>query len=334
MEKMYGVVLAGGSGKRLWPLSRHGLPKQLIPFGQTSLLVQALSRLQEIPFITDTAVVTTQEYAHDIQKKINDNCTVIIEPVSKNTAAAILLSCLEIAKSNPQAIVVFSPADHVITPQAQFSTALCAALSYVSEHDKLALIGITPSYASTAYGYIERSHDETVADLYPIVSFHEKPSREIAQGYLAKNSMLWNCGIFCARVQTFIELFMKHMPELYAQIKEERYQDITPISFDKGIVEKVPDAVVVHGKFSWTDVGTLEQFIDQSQKETPNNNVVTLNCSNVRAYTHDKLVVLYGVENLCVIETHDTLVVMNTEYSNTMDHVVDHLHKKGYEDFL
>lgn len=336
MEKVYGVVLAGGSGKRLWPLSRHDFPKQLIPFGQTSLLVQALSRLQEIPFITHTAVVTTQDYATDIKQKIDPETLLITEPTAKNTAAALLLSCLEISKKDPQATVLFAPADHVVAQQQAFSAAICAALSFVSDNDQLALIGVTPTHASTAYGYIERGHEEFLraTDLYDIVSFHEKPSREIAQNYLLKSSMLWNCGIFCARIQTFIELFMKHMPELYAQVKDGRYDDIAPISFDKGVVEKVPDAVVVHGKFSWTDVGTLEQFIDQIQKTEPKKNVVLLDSHNVRAYAQDKLVVLYGVENICVIETDDTIVVMNSEYSSSMDRVVDHLHKKGYENYL
>ncbi len=341
MEKVYGVVLAGGSGKRLWPLSRHGFPKQLIPFGHTSLLVQALARLQEIPFITHSAVVTTQEYAPHIKEKLDKDTLIISEPQAKNTAAAILLSCLEILKDDPLATVIFAPADHVVVNQQAFSASLCAALTYVEHNDQLALIGVTPTHASTAYGYIERGHDEFLraTDLYNIVSFHEKPTREIAQTYLSMSTMLWNCGIFCARVQTFIELFMRHMPELYAQVKEGRYSEITPISFDKGVVEKVHDAVVVHGKFSWTDVGTLEQFIDQAQKSAallnqPSGKVVSIDSRNIRAYAQDKLLVLFGVENICVVETDDTIVVMNTEYSNNMDLVVEHLHKKGYEHYL
>ena len=341
MERVYGVVLAGGSGKRLWPLSRYNLPKQLIPFGQTSLLAQAIARLQEIPFITRTAAVTTQEYAAHMQEKLGKDVIILAEPLAKNTAAAILLSCLEIVKEDQYATVVFAPADHVIINQQAFSSAICAALSYVEDHDRLALIGVTPTHASTAYGYIERGHDTLLraTHLYTIVSFHEKPTRDVAQTYLSIESMLWNCGIFCARVQTFIELYMRHMPELYAQVKEGRYEEITPISFDRGIVEKVADAVVVHGKFSWTDVGTLEQFIDQAQKrehtvDASAHNVVSLESRNVRAHAQDKLIVLFGVENLCVVETDDTIVVMNTEYSNNMDLVVEHLHQQGYENYL
>ncbi len=336
MEKIYGVILAGGSGKRLWPLSRHNFPKQLIRLGQTSLLAQALNRLQEIPFITDIAVITTQDYAPDIKEKIGTDVKIIIEPCAKNTAAAILMSCLEIEKIDPQSIVIFSPADHVIGQQQAFSAALCAAFSYVSYHDTLALIGVTPTHPSTAYGYIERGQDEFLkaTHLYTVVSFHEKPSYEIAQQYLLMNTMLWNCGIFCARVEIFIELFMRHMPELYMHVKEQRYTQIDPVSFDKGIVEKVHDAVVVHGNFSWTDVGTIEQFIDQEQKNKKNDKVVAIDSCNVRAYCHDKLIVLYGVNNICVVETSDTIVVMNTERSNNMDRVVEHLSKKGYEEYL
>ncbi|MBY0109997.1 MAG: NTP transferase domain-containing protein [Candidatus Babeliaceae bacterium] len=341
MEKVYGVVLAGGSGKRLWPLSRQGFPKQLIPLGQSSLLVQALTRLQEIPFITDAAVVTTQEYAPSIKEKLDNDILIITEPESKNTAAAILISCLEIAKHDIHATVIFAPADHVVVNKQAFSAAICAALAYVSDNDQLALIGVTPTHASTAYGYIERGHDAFLraTDLYNIVSFHEKPSRHVAHTYLSMSTMLWNCGIFCARVQTYIELFMRHMPELYAQVKEGRYSDITPVSFDKGVVEKVHNAVVVHGKFSWTDVGTLEQFIDEAQKSAacsnePCGKMVSLESHNVRAYARDKLVVLFGVENICVVETDDTIVVMNTEYSNNMDKIVEHLYKKGYERYL
>lgn len=336
MEKVYGVVLAGGSGKRLWPLSRHSFPKQLIPFGHTSLLMQALARLQDIPFITHTAVVTTQEYVPHIKEKLGSQIRIIAEPQAKNTAAAILLSCLDIAQQDPQATLLFAPADHVVVNQQGFSSAVCTALAHVADTDQLALIGVTPTHASTAYGYIERGHDEFVqtASLYNIVSFHEKPSRDVAHVYLTMSTMLWNCGIFCAKAQTFIELFMRHMPDLYAQVKEGRYVDIAPISFDKGVVEKVHNAVVVHGKFSWTDVGTLEQFIDQAQKNEPTHKIVSIDSHNVRAYAQDKLVVLFGVDNICVVETDDTIVVMNTEHSNSMDRVVEHLHKKGYEQYL
>jgi mannose-1-phosphate guanylyltransferase len=210
------------------------------------------------------------------------------------------------------------------------------AVAYVETHDQLVLIGVTPTHPSTAYGYIERSHDPLVSttDLYGMVSFHEKPSAAVAQTYLSMNTMLWNCGIFCARAQTFIELFMRHMPDLYAQVKDGRYADITPTSFDKGVVEKVHDVVVVHGTFSWADIGTLEQFIDQAQKNEPRNKTVYLDSRNVRAYAQDKLVVLFGVENICVVETDDTLVVINTDYSTSMDRLVDYLHEKGYENYL
>lgn len=337
MESVYGVVLAGGSGKRLWPLSRYRVPKQLITLGGSTLLHQALTRLQAIPFITDAIVVTTQEYAHDIESHLPANVEIISEPCAKNTAAAVLLSCLTIAKKDPQALVVFTPADHVINQQAAYSAAVCMALTYSADHDQLVLLGVTPTHASTGYGYIERGRDEHAAlkDVYPIVSFHEKPDRDSAQKYIAQQTMLWNCGIFCARVSVFIELFMRHMPELYAQVKEGRYEDIVPISFDKGIVEKVHNAAVVHGTFSWTDVGTLEQFIDQAQQlDQHSKNVIMLDARNVRAFAQDKLVIVYGVENICVIETADTIVVMNTQLSNSMDRVVEHLHKKGYENYL
>lgn len=341
MSSVYAVVLAGGSGKRLWPLSRHHIPKQLIPFGSSTLFELALQRLQDVPFITDYAVTTTAEYAQEIHSKSTNSLKIFGEPCSKNTAPAILYSCLQIMQADPEAQVIFVPADHVIGNNQQYAKAISLALSYTHTYpEKLALIGVRPTHAATGYGYISRSLRpvDGQQDVFAVTKFHEKPSRDRAHIYSNQVDMLWNCGIFCGSVNVFVELFKKYAPELYQHVTCGDYYAVDPISFDKAILEKIDESVVVQGDFAWADVGTLELFIDHAQQLRNFGNSqaqsMLLESRNVHVYNTEKLVVLYGVENMCVVETEDTIVVVNTEFTASMDRVVDALHKKGYEQYL
>ena len=333
---VHAVILAGGSGRRLWPLSRQQTPKQVIPFGASNLLSMALDRLAALPNISSLVVATTQEHAAIITEKIPASVRVIAEPRANNTACAILYSCLQVVDTDPNAHMVFIPADHVIEGHDEYIHALTTLIDYTQHHDVLGLIGISPSYAATHYGYIERSTDvlNNYHDLFAVNSFHEKPSHEVASIYITDKRMLWNAGIFCASAQKIIELFMHHAPELYAQVRAGAFDEVVPVSFDTAIVERVHECVVVQGAFRWADVGTLQHFIEQVQQIHPQKAVLH-DADNVKTYsTHDKLIVVYGVNNVCVVETHDAIIVVNTQHAPSMDRVVDLLRKEGLESFL
>ncbi len=323
---VHGVILAGGSGTRLWPLSRIKRPKQLIPFVQNKTLLELT--LERINVLTDySSVVTTQKYIELIQKSLlksfSRDINYIIEPEARNTAPAILLSCLEIFAQDPEAIVFFVPADHVIEPAEFFVRDMQQVIKYAQNTHKLVLIGVKPTRVSIEYGYIEFESTSLL-----VKKFHEKPEKEKAQEYLLKKNMLWNCGIFCARVTVFLELYQNYAPDLYRAV-EQNYNAAEAISFDHAILEKtVDECMAVPAHFSWSDVGTLDTFMaaqhDRSAilLESNNNHVIA-----------QKQVLLSGVNNLIIIETDDILFIADREKTD-IKKITQQLRHMGLENYL
>ena len=266
MSTIYGVILAGGKGERLWPLSRQEFPKQLLHISQKSLLEHTKDRLAHFIPESHILVITTQQQAHAIKPFFNNNPEALLcEPYAKNTAAAILLSCLHIAKIDPEAIILFSPADHYITDVNAFAHIQHRAIACSKQHDVITLIGIKPTYAATGFGYIEYAKKD---DFTRIVRFHEKPSLEQATHYAQIDTMLWNVGIFCAKASVFINEYKRLAPELYKLVhsyfvsgNKEYYQQVESNSVDYVLMEKSTNLAVIPADFAWSDVGNLATFL-------------------------------------------------------------------------
>lgn len=332
----YVITLAGGSGKRLWPLSRVHQPKQLLPFyGATTLLEKTIERMQSFAPREQQFVVTTQQYAHSIKQLLRNSIgKFVIEPLSRNTAPAILLSCLEIAKHDPEAVVICAPADHVIGDQNMFSTAITSACEYAQQQDVLVLLGVKPQYAATEYGYIEigSQHNlSTPSQIFPVEKFHEKPSVEVAQWYAQSDTMLWNSGIICARVSVLLQEFSLHAPELLAGI--DNYEKLPSCSIDYTILEKSSNIAVIRGDFSWSDVGSLTTFIAARDHENKiENSIALLGADDNKAYTQ-KMVIFAGVKNLCVIETNDVLFITHHDTTHRSAEIAEYLAEKGFQEY-
>jgi mannose-1-phosphate guanylyltransferase len=342
-KNRYIVILAGGKGERLWPLSRQKRPKQLLPFCyDLSLLEQTINRIAQLVKKEHLWIVTTQEQEKQINQLVGQQVgQIVAEPASRNTAPAILLTCLEIAQKDENAIVSFLPADHFITQDDIFQENLKTAFEYSTQHDVITLLGLKPEWAATGYGYIEfEKNDKTVMQPQKIVRFHEKPSAATAQMYLMLPNMLWNIGVFCAKISVFLKEYEYAVPSLLSTMEDylvgkKSYEQCDNISIDHAVMEKSRSIYVLPVSFIWSDVGNLDTFISlhTKHKETAPN-TISINAQNNVLNVKDKLVALIGVENLCIVQTDDVLLIAQRDQTDKVKQVISLLKDKKNEDYL
>lgn len=316
------VAMAGGIGERLWPLSRRKLPKQFLCLQENqSLLEQTINRVTGLVDQSHFWVVTTSEYEALTKKTCAGTVeTVIAEPVLRNTAPAVCLTCLRLMQQAPDAVVVFLPADHYLTPVQAFRTSLMKAVNYCQENDALALVGIAPKYPATGYGYIKCGRKSDTSSVVNVVSFHEKPTLEMAKLYVESGCMLWNAGIFCGRVKTFCRELQAHAPDVYQAMQEylagtRSYDKIPSISFDYAVLEKSVCLKAVPADVSWSDVGNLREFLNIKRQFVEHKGpVINIGSEGVLVHGQEnKAIVLIDVKNICVVDTGDVIVVSAKE---------------------
>ncbi len=337
-QPIYFTILAGGKGERLWPLSRKSKPKQLLPFDHNkSLLELTIDRIQSISDKNHRLIITTQEQKPVIQELVgNDVWHVIAEPSTRNTAPAILLTCLWLANQDPNAYVVFLPADHYF-PDAQ---PFCDALSELPllTCNKIGLIGIKPTYPATGYGYIEFEKSSSDCN-YHINKFHEKPTESIAKQYCKQENMLWNIGVFGGNVTTFIAEYKEHAPQLYNSVvaymnQKISYDDIEAISIDYAVMEKSSNLLVIPLACAWSDVGNLNTFLSLQNNNGEHSSVISIDSHDNLVSLQHKLIALIGVDNLCVVETDDVILISARQEAEKVKLVLQELKKNNYENYL
>ena len=340
---IYCVILAGGTGERLWPLSRKHKPKQLLEVGdQKTLLDQAIERLKPITSPENIWICTTSQHAQSIQSlTVNSIGHIVVEPGARNTGPAILLSCLEIYEKDPQALVLFLPADPFIPPHDYklFADYLDHAFDFVGQEDRITLLGVKPTFAATGYGYIE--FEQKGFAPYSVAKFHEKPSKSIAEQYVASPNMLWNIGMFCAKVNVFIDEFKQVAPAMYDGVVGYRtgsnsYNSIVSDSVDYAVMEKSKRISVLPVDFSWCDVGNIEIFLSIKEQYGALNNkkLLEVESSNNLVDVEDKLVALIGVQDLCIVQTDQVLLVTKREDSEKVRAIVKMLKQGAFADYL
>jgi len=339
---VYYVVLAGGSGQRLWPLSRKKQPKQLLSLGsEATLLDQAINRILMLTYKDFIWVSTTEEHEAAVRTSLSGRVgNISVEPGSRDTGAAILLNCFEIYKKDPNAIIVFLPADPFIPirDNKKFAGFLEHAVDFVSMHDKITLLGVEPTYPATGYGYIE--YDTHQSTPYPVMKFREKPSAEVAQQYLEKGNMLWNISIFCAKASVFLQEFKTYAPEIYDGVQkyinnEQPYNAVKAESIDYAVMEHSKQVHVLPVDFAWCDVGNIEVFLSLKQQyNTLDNNFIAIESSNNLVDVPKKLVALVGVEDLCVVETEDALLITKRNKAERVRSIVKLLKNSRFDSYL
>ena len=344
MKDVYFVILAGGQGQRLWPLSTKKQPKPLIPFlGETSLLEQTIDRVVDLSECKKNIIVVTAQEQFEVVNSLVGNKVgqIISEPEGRNTAPAILLSCLKIKEQDENAIVVVLSADHFIPEKEKFQEYLKNAINFATENNELAIFGLKPRYAATGYGYIQANLDKKNEDFesYKVLKFHEKPNQDVADLYIECSYMFWNVGIFVANLKTFLSEFETHQPELILGIKGylktgQRYEDLKSISIDYAVLEKSENVTVFPADFEWYDVGNLNIFLSLQEKHyKKQKNIIDIDSQNNLVNTK-KLTVLIDVNDLCVVETDGVILISKRDKVEKVKNAVGILSEKKLKDLL
>jgi mannose-1-phosphate guanylyltransferase len=356
----YGVVLVGGRGERFWPLARRDVPKQLLPAsGPRSMLVETVARVEALVPPKRLIIVGTKNSETIINEEIADLevGTVLFEPQGKNTAVAIGLAAAYLDRRDPRATMFVLPADHHIEEQDRYLNVLEAAARLAMASDALVAVGITPTWPSTRYGYIEMAeHVPSTGDVlaFRVKDFKEKPNKSTARKFVADGHHLWNSGMYVWRTNAILEAIEKHMPALGAwlhklrpsiggpdeeRIVEEMYEDVENLSIDCGVMEKADNVVVVKGNFVWEDIGDWDSLrITRSRDESGNVTlgstvaVETENC--ILCSTHGAVVASLGVKDLIVVHSRNATLVCPRSLADDVKNVVRALEEKGLTEYL
>ncbi|GAB4494273.1 MAG: mannose-1-phosphate guanylyltransferase [Anaerolineales bacterium] len=362
MNSTYAVIMAGGGGTRLWPLSRKNRPKQLLPLlGEQTLFQSTVARLQGYLPPERILVVTVAEQAAEMRIQVPEipEENYIIEPAPRGTASVVGLAAAILHKRDPQAVMAVLPSDHFIRNRDLFHYLIKAAVD-VAYNGYLVTLGITPTFPSTAYGYIQQGAPLPGDYKYPTYSvarFTEKPDEQTAQKLLRSGDHSWNSGMFIWTVERILEEMRHQMPALSAALEkisaadasqqasviESVWPDLQVETIDYGIMEKAERvAVLPAGGLGWSDVGSWNSLFevllpDMSGNIVTNGHHLALETNNTLVYGmpgSERLVVTIGVDDMVVVDAEDVLLVCKADQAQKVKNVVEHLRKHRQERYL
>jgi len=351
---MIPVILSGGSGTRLWPLSRSSYPKQFLPITEEKTLFQlTLERIsnlnQSLANFQNPIIVTNENHRFIVAEQLRlqkTSAQILLEPVARNTAPAIAAAA-ELALSHGEdPVLLILAADHVIEEQEAFNQAVAVGLS-AAESGKLVTFGIVPTAPETGYGYIKAQQKVEQSELksYPVAEFIEKPNRATAEQYVADGSYLWNSGMFMFKASTYLQELEKFNPAItknaknaiqsckndldFIRLDKESFEQCPEDSIDYAVMEKTEHAVVVPLNANWNDVGAWNSVWEVSQKDENGNSlrgdVITQDTYNSLIHAETRLVSTLGVENIIVIETADAVLVADQSKVQDIKKIVEKL---------
>ena len=332
--------MAGGSGTRLWPLSRAAHPKQFLRLhGEDTMLQTTVNRLSDLDINSSITICNEVHrfFVAEQLREIDKLGSIILEPVGRNTAPAIALAALNV-KDDPLLLVL--AADHVIKDQGALSAAVTEAIP-LAEVGKLVTFGIVPSAPHTGYGYIKRGND--IGEGFRVDEFAEKPSMKVAQEYISSGEYYWNSGIFLFRASRYLEELEKFRPDImgkcklsvneikadldFLRVHKETFESCPAESIDYAVMEKTDDAVVVPIDAGWSDIGSWSSLWDISEKDDNGNSthgdVILHSTSNSYVRTDDKLVTLIGIDDLVIVSTKDALMVAHKDSTQDVKVITD-----------
>lgn len=350
--RIYPVILSGGSGTRLWPLSREHYPKQLLALlGKNTLLQQTVMRLDGLNGIADPLIVCNEEHrflvADQIRQLGRTPLDMILESAGRNTCPATTLAAIALSDVDRDGVMLLMPADHFIDDPGLFHNAVREAIPFAND-DRLVTFGVVPSSAETGYGYIRRGDGNAVA------AFVEKPNAETADRYVASGEYFWNSGIFMLKVGVWLQQIERYCPDIlsvckdalrkgtrdgdFYRVDKQSFLKCRSDSIDYAVMEKTDRACVVPLDAGWSDVGAWSSLWDISDQDQAGNviqgDVQTINTSDSLLLSHHRLVAVVGLKDVIVIETPDAVLVAHRDSAQEVKDVVTQLKTNGRSECL
>ncbi len=349
--KTFPILLAGGSGSRLWPISRELYPKQLVNLvGIDSLIQNTIKRLSPVLDASKIRVVCGEEHFFEIARHLEEigvpsKGKIFKEPCGRNTAPAILLAILNILKTEKDAVILIFPSDHVIKDVEGFQERLKAAVA-LANMNYIVTFGIKPHYPETGYGYIEGA-GRLKNGAFAIKRFVEKPDEKTAKRYVSAGNFFWNSGMFAFKASVLLREFKAFEPDLLKVMRKmvsdgpsiplDKYKNLPDISIDYAIMEKTKRGVVLPSDFGWSDIGSWKSLYDFLPKDNDNNvlegDVIPQNTRNCFIRGNNRLIVTNDLENIVVVETPDTVFVSDLDKSKNVKSIVQELKKQGRKEY-
>ncbi len=351
--KIYPVILSGGAGTRLWPLSRAALPKQLLPLVTDKTMLQDTAlRLAGRAGMMAPLVVCGNEHRFLVAEQMREigihPLGILLEPVGRNTAPAVAAAAHYLKAIDPQAVMLVLPADHVIKDVDAFYAAIQRAATQV-EGGALATFGIVPTAPETGYGYIQSGEPLAAEGCFKVARFVEKPDRDTAQGFVDAGNFFWNSGMFLFRADAYLKELAQFQPEMaksseeavtkgyrdldFCRLDETAFTACPSDSIDYAVMEHTRHAVVVPAAIGWNDVGSWSALAEVQQADGNGNvtrgDVYTDNATNCLVRAEGRIVAAVGVQDLVIVETADAVLVAHKDQVQRVKQVVDHLKANG-----
>ncbi|MES1982925.1 MAG: mannose-1-phosphate guanylyltransferase/mannose-6-phosphate isomerase [Pseudomonadota bacterium] len=347
---IYPVILSGGSGTRLWPLSRAALPKQFLPLlTDHTLFQETLRRLNGLPGMAAPLVICNNEHrflaAEQLLEIGVEAQSLILEPFGRNTAPAAAVAAFAAQAKDEQAILLVLPADHLIQDIAGFHAAIQSAFN-LAQQDKLVTFGITPSEPATGYGYIERGAAlDANGQTFSVARFVEKPELEKARQFLASGNFFWNSGMFVFKAAVYLRELQRHRPDIYqaaqqawlhsthdldfCRLDEQAFAACPADSIDYAVMEHTQDAAMVTVDIGWNDIGSWSSLSGVSALDKHGNasrgDVYTAESTNTYIRAESRMVAAIGVQDMVIVETADAVLVMHKNFAQDVKNTVEYL---------
>jgi mannose-1-phosphate guanylyltransferase len=355
---LHAMIMAGGGGTRFWPRSRTARPKQFLALaGERTLLQQAADRLEALTPPENMWVITSEAHVGETRRQLPQlpAANVVGEPCGRDTAACIGLGAALVAQHDPKAVMLVTPADHLIEPAAEFARAVRAAVLVVEEHPQaLVTFGIAPTFPSTGYGYIHRGAEIARRQNVPsfrVQSFKEKPAFDLAERYVASGEYFWNSGIFVWKVATILAELRQHMPALAEGaeriaaawpdpgVVQEVYPKLEKISIDFAVMERAAEVIVLQAPYQWDDVGSWLALERMHAQDADGNTVLATHCgiktkNCVIASEPERLIATLGVSDLLIIQDGDATLVADRREESNVKLIVEELKRRNLDRYL
>ncbi len=355
---MYAVVMAGGSGTRLWPKSRSSKPKQFHSLiSSQSMLRETIERLEKGIPSENIFIIAGAVHIPPIKEQLTHipHKNIVVEPMGRDTAPAVAVMGAILYKIDPKSVLAVLPADHHIANADEFQRILHLAADIAAKDDVVITIGIKPTYPETGYGYIEMNgaYKQEIAEVFWVKSFKEKPDPVTAEKYVSSWHYLWNSGMFVWSSETILKLYAELAPDIYEgairiadaygtekqqEVIEEVYPTFRRISVDYAIMEKAPKVCVIPGDFGWSDIGSWAALHDVLSTGSDANVVIGkhagIDTHNCLIHGGDRLIATVGLDNLIIVDSDDVLLICPKGRAQDVKKLIEKLQSEGKAEYL